>query len=240
MDHMGTQNEFLEAALDVVVCAVRDQNRCSDGYVPVCEDMMLASVMSGGAMPPAYAFRYLITAGRRLDGAHVLLERTRALVDELKPINDKNQAGAARGFFDDPPIRQRFFQMVNEAEMTIIALHRAMKMAERASMELRLAEVPLLPEGVQRSSKAIKTIRDSYEHIDDRAMGRVGHGGKTSEEALAAIMQAREGLLGERRWKYLDCSVGIDAEVTTLMVGLRNYLWKLWVIASWDRQDQTR
>ncbi len=231
--------EFFEAVLDVILSSEREKMRRSDGYVPVCEDMILASAVGGGTMPPADAFRYLMTAGRRLDGAHVLLERTRSLVDELKPIDDQYRRDATQGFFDDQRMRQHFFQMVNEAEMTVIALHRAIKMVERASRDLQLAEAPPLPEEVQACSEAIKTIRDSYEHIDDRVMGKVNRRGKTSAEAYAATMQAREGLLGERRWKYLHCSVGIDAEATTLMVELRDHLWKLWTIASWGGQDQT-
>jgi len=223
--------EFVTAVVDVVVSAERDRIRRPDGYVPVCEDMMLASTV-GGTMPPASAFRYLMTAGRRLDGAHVLVERTRSLVDVLKPIDDQYRERSARGFFGDQRTRQDFFQMVNEAEMALIALNRSLKMAERASQKLQLPGASAMSEEVSVHSEAIAHLRNAYEHIDERIMGRLNRAGKADAEALGATMLAREGLLGERRWKYRQWSFGIDDEATTVMVALRNYLWGLWIIAS--------
>lgn len=224
--------ESASAVVEAVAALERDRMRRPDGYVPVCEDMMLATMVGGGLMPPPVAFRYLMTAGRRLDGAHVQLERTRTLVDVLKPVDERYRAESTRGFFDDQRVRLDFFQMLNEAEMTLIALNRALKMAELAPEELRLAEAPPMPEEVDKRSKAIAELRNAYEHIDDRLMERLNRAGKLGAEALGATMLAREGLLGERRWKYRQWSIGIDDEMTTVMVGLRDYLWTLWTLAS--------
>ena len=53
-------------------------------------------------------------------------------------------------------------------------------------------------------------------------------------------MLAREGLLGERRWKYRAWSLGVDEEATESTVALRDYLYVLWNLTSVGRGVRTR
>jgi hypothetical protein len=222
-------DEFTTAVVELAMAMERDRLRHADGYIPICDDLMLSSVEHGGAMPPAERFRYLMTAGRKLDGSHLQLERTRQLIDVLKPLHDWYSHNGARGFLRDKAVRDVFFLLVHESELTLITLYRAMTMIRLACRRLGLPDGPPVPVGILERSETVAELRHAFEHIDDRLQGkRSAKQGDVGEDALGATMLVREGLLGERRWKYRDWSLGVDAEATDLMRSLADYLRAIW------------
>ena len=205
---------------------------CRGQQIPemVRSGKLLTSLEAGEQFPAADHFRYLLTAARRLDCSHSHLSTVRQCADLLQPIESLFRE-SSRGFLRDKGVRRCFFFLLNEAEITIFALHRALEMAKDGSRELCLDQAPELPETVGSYSLAVKHLRDSYEHIDARAMGRLsGKRGDSGDEALDVFWSARD-LLAQRRWKYQDWCLGIDEEATSLMIALGDHLRALWMAA---------
>jgi len=48
-------DEFTAAVLELVMAMERDRIARADGYIPICDDLMLASMERGRAMPSANA-----------------------------------------------------------------------------------------------------------------------------------------------------------------------------------------
>lgn len=104
--------------------------------------------------------RFLLAAARRLDTANLLLMEVQERIGRL------NQEGLA-----GPAIRRNVFELVGCVEQAVIALGRAADMVLKTKAQVG-SDVPI-PQVLADAAEAVKDIRDAYEHIDERAAGKV-------------------------------------------------------------------
>jgi hypothetical protein len=151
--------------------------------------------------------RYLLAAARRLDTAARLLGD----VDELRAtLKQKDLSG--------PALRRAFFGLIGTVELAVIALGRSIDMVTRA-LSLIGTTVPV-PTNITNSIQAVSEIRNAYEHIEDRALGRVRQ--KPDPQALTIFDYRR--LLDDDEIVYAGHSLNLVNEVPTLLRDARQYL----------------
>ncbi|MFC4945664.1 hypothetical protein [Pseudonocardia sp. GCM10023141] len=141
------------AALDAHEAAMSEGAR----YVPLTP--MLGSWFAIGSHDQDKA-RYLSAAARRLDAARTLLDR----VEELRSsLEDPSTLTAAKR-------RRVALDLIRTVEITIVTVGRVSHMIDKAA---KIAKIPTPVSPVITSSHAaIKEIRDAYEHIEERAVGK--------------------------------------------------------------------
>ena len=129
-----------------------------DGYSPLTNTIW--TWMNIGPAPNSETVtRYFLAAARRLDTAHRWFQRVRQQLDDFDP--------AAPG----PHARQAVFEIVGDIELTVVALSRAIDMAIKLS---ELAPISTsVPTSVVSAVVTLTELRNAYEHIEDRAQGRV-------------------------------------------------------------------
>jgi hypothetical protein len=181
-----------------------------DGYEPLGLGLMVYAGASG--FPYEEDFWYLISASRRLDTAHHMFERVREGID----------SGTARNMGG-------LFAILGDVELAMIALYRAVDMAYRAGTKLNVKT--RWPQNVKRKQKAIEELRDAYEHIDERALGKISKRRVDKKQAHTIFdnvyrkgKSLGEGLIKDRKLTYRQWSLGIDDEATDLFKSLRDYL----------------
>ena len=119
-------------------------------------------------------FLYLYALARRLDAAHAAWELA------MRERENARSEGA---------IVQRigYFRALSEAEVIIIALHRAMNMVLRFDGVFPLGLE--IPDSIRKLEPLVKDMRDAFEHIDERAQGKINLRGKMDAEALTIFDQ---------------------------------------------------
>jgi hypothetical protein len=70
-----------------------------------------------------------------------------------------------------------------------------------------------------------KEIRDAFEHIDERAFKLRR---RVEDPAALTVFEFQGLLFRERRLRYHQSSLGIDQEVTQLIIATRDYVVKAW------------
>ena len=176
-----------------------------DGYAPVAN-----TVWSWLAIPPptfgASVHHYLLAAARRLDIAHV------------------NCVGALRGLAESSgqssflKSRAVLFDALGHAESMCISLARAIRMIRQG--EARVSVKVPVPTAVMAIEDAVKSIRDAFEHIDERAGGTVRQQG--SNDAMSVFDQSdffSSGIL-----RYARHSLDISGEAVPAMVAGRQFI----------------
>ena len=130
------------------------------GYAPVANTVWTWYSIVGERVG---FFLYLYALARRLDAAHAAWELA------MREREDARGEGA---------IVQRigFFRALSEAEVTIIALHRAMKMLLQFDGVFPLGLE--IPDSIRKLEPMVKDMRDAFEHIDERALGKINIRGK--------------------------------------------------------------
>ena len=119
-------------------------------------------------------FLYLFAVARRLDAAHALWELA---------IQQREKAKTEPALIR----RQGFFMSLSEAEVAIIALHRALNMLLRFNSVFPTGlEVP---DHLLKLERVIRDMRHAFEHIDERAQGKVNRAGQMDAEALIIFDQ---------------------------------------------------
>ena len=119
-------------------------------------------------------FNYLVALARRLDAAYFLWELG---------IQERDKARSADG------VNRRLgsFRALAEAEVAIIALHRALEMLLRLD-RVFLLEIEI-PSNLKRLEIVIQEMRHAFEHIGERAQGMINQSGKMDAEALTIFDQ---------------------------------------------------
>ncbi len=160
----------LEPGMMTVSIAAIDaaESKGVEGYVPVTG--VLWSWMS--TAPPAYehGYRYLLATARRLDAARTLLDQVRDLLDQEPP-----SVG--------PALRSHLWRTVSTVEVTVVAFGRALDMSVQMKHLIGVASAPD-PEMLSLNRR-ITPLRNAYEHIEDRALGRVNR--KPDPEAVTVF-----------------------------------------------------
>ena len=176
----------------------------ADGYAPVTN-----TVWSWLAIPPLVQdqtfVNYLLAASRRLDTAYThCANALRVLTD---PPNDV-------GF----RAREARFNALGDAESMCVALSRAVRMIARAPETISTPIV--VPEDVSAIEDALLAIRDAFEHIDERALGKARK--ENSTDALSVFDQSDFFTAGVLR--YAEHSLDVRREAVPALVAGRRFI----------------
>lgn len=176
----------------------------SDGYARVAN-----TVWTWLAIPPRQYdqtfVNYLLAAARRLDAAHTHCAATLAFLDN--PPDEK-------GFM----AREAMFDALGHAESMCIALGRAVRMIGLARQTISTS-VPVPPQ-VGKVEEAVIHIRNAFEHIDERAIGKARN--ENSEDAMSVFDQSDYFLSGILR--YAGYSLDVRAEVLSALIAGRQFI----------------
>ncbi|WP_411731594.1 hypothetical protein [Paeniglutamicibacter sp.] len=189
------------------------QEPTESGYVPLTP--VLWSWFAIGERDDAQS-RYLLAAARRLDQANELLmavERHRAVANEAGKFG--------------PAVRRHVFAMLGAIESSVVALGRAIDMAERAAT--RIGVVADLPSSITTHRDSVRAIRNAYEHIEDRALGNV----RGQPDPVALTIFDHDTLLREDAIVYGTHRLTLDDDLPRLLAETREYL----KIAARDRAN---
>jgi hypothetical protein len=131
----------------------------ASGYVPLAPVLWSWLALSVHWIDPAIV-RYVLAAARRLDTANELLMNIKSLEAELNS-GDLSAAG----------FRRAMFLLIGSVETAVVALGRAISMITSAPRQVRnRTRVPRL---LADAMPSLTSIRNAYEHIEDRALGNV-------------------------------------------------------------------
>ena len=197
---------FPSGSMKVTIMDVdRSSVPSSDGYAPVAN-----TVWSWLAVPPRThpqaVHRHMFALARRLDMAHVhCLGALRCLADS------SNQPSFLSS-------RAVMFEAHGHAESMCIALSRAIRMAQQA--KTRLAVIPEVPAAVQAVASSVSSLRDAFEHIDERAQGKARR--EDRDDALSVFDQSDFSSSGVLR--YAHHALDISAEALPAMVAARKFI----------------
>ena len=204
-----TRGDTLVFPQGSVKITIMDVDRYSeaeqDGYAPVAN-----TVWSWIAIPPVTfgtsVHNYLLSLARRLDVAHVhCMGALRGLAES------SNQPSFLRS-------RAVLFDALGHAESMCIALSRAIGMIRQA--EARVSVKVPVPTAVTVIEDGVKSIRDAFEHIDERAEGKARQQGPS--DAMSVFDQSdffSSGIL-----RYARQSLDISGEAVPAMVAGRQFI----------------
>lgn len=189
----GEQLVFRPGDIEVSLDDVDDRSpQLKTGYKPIANTIWTWFQAFG--WPREDLFRYLFATARRLDTAHALCCAT---------------AQACRTPEDEPFLksRARWFEAFGYAELACIALNRGIVMTVECPRKFGIEiETPKIIESMLPTSKA---IRDAFEHIDERAMGKVRQ--VQDSESLSIFTQPDLISGGVIRYKTHYLCLGKDA-----------------------------
>lgn len=147
---------------------------------------------------------FLFALARRVDAAHGLW---------VAAIQARNKAREEGGI----PRRPGFFNELAMAEVAVIALHRGIKMVYSLIKTFNL-ELDM-PDNIQEIRPAVEEIRHAFEHIDDRAQGRVGRSPKMHPDALTIFHQP--DFFESSILRYKEHSLNFEEDVISALLACR-------------------
>ena len=180
--------------------------QAQDGYRPVANTIW--TWLQTFSPPEPELFRYLFATARRLDTAHSLCEAVAHV-----------SCGPEGETFIHA--RERWFKALGYAEMACIALNRGLGMAtscqEKSGIELPIPKilVAILP--------ATKAIRNAFEHIDERASGKLR--GKDDPDALSIFDQS--DLISDGVIRYGKHALSLRSESIETLIQARSYIFAI-------------
>ena len=200
--------ETLEFPAGSISFTMADVDRYSkpetNGYAPVAN-----TVWSWLAIPPFQYdqtfVNYLLAASRRLDAAH------KHCLEALRfPTDLPNEKGFRA--------REAMFYALGEAESMCIALSRAVRMIDRA--QETISSPTVVPQEVSSIKDTVIAIRDAFEHIDERAIGKAHK--ENSADAMSVFDQSDFFTSGVLR--YAGRSLDIRNEVIPALIAGRRFI----------------
>ena len=201
----GETLEFPAGSISVTMAHVDQYSKPeANGYAPVAN-----TVWSWLAIPPhendQTFVNYLLSAARRLDAANTHCSGVlRYLAD---PPNEK-------GF----RAREATFDALGEAESMCIALNRAIRMVDQARDTI--SALVAVPQEISAIKDAVLAIRDAFEHIDERAVGKARR--ENSADAMSVFDQSDFFNAGVLR--YSGHSLDIRSEVIPALIAGRQFI----------------
>ena len=176
------------------------------GYKPIANTIWTWFQAFG--WPREDLFRYLFATSRRLDTAHALCCAA---------------AQACRTPEDEPFVksRARWFQAFGYAELACIALNRGISMAVECPNKFRIEIKP--PKHIEDMLPTSKAIRDAFEHIDERAIGKIRQ--KDDSESLSLFSQP--DLVSEGVIRYKDHSLCLGKEAIGALILARQFVFSI-------------
>ena len=151
-------------------------------------------------------FLYFFALARRTDAAHALW---------ASAIQARGDARAAKGI----PQRQGALNALATAEMAVIALHRCFEMVYGLVKEF----CPSLqvPASVDKIGAPVREIRHAFEHIDERAQGKVNQQ-KTHSDALTIFNQP--DFVNSSVLQYKTHTLNLETEVIAALLDCREFI----------------
>ncbi len=171
------------------------------GYAPVANTVW--TWYQFGQHPENF-LHFMFSFARRLDTGHALW---------ASAIEERDRAKELPGI----EARVGFISALATAEVAVVALHRAIRMAHSLVKKYR----PDLdvPESADSVLEPLKEIRDAFEHIDERAESRSGQRGKFDPDALTIFDQPAffsSGIL-----TYKEVELDFDCDVLSALLDCR-------------------
>ena len=117
---------------------------------------------------------FIISLAQRTDAAHLLC---------TSALEARSRARVEEGI----PELLDFFNALAIAGMSIIALHRSISMTY--SLVKKVCPSLKAPNSINKICKPVEEIRNAFEHIDDRAEGKIGKSKEDPEQALTIFTQ---------------------------------------------------
>lgn len=203
--HLGPGDELAIESLTVEFEHIDTlEEPTESGHIPLTPALVVW--YSIGSHEPV-RIRYLVAAARRLDAANIDSISARAT---LAQIHNEGLPG--------PQLRRAGLEILSRAELTVIALSRAIDMVTKAPQAL--ATRVKIPAVIAEKATAVTQIRHAIEHIDERALGQVNK--KTHAAALTLFDQRRlleEGVIG-----YDDHELNLADDVPILIAAARQFI----------------
>ena len=150
---------------------------------------------------------FFFALARRLDAAHALW----ALA-----VKERDQAKEEGGI----PQRSGVFNTLATAEMAIVALNRAINMANTLIKEY--CPDLELPASVQEVQGTILEMRNAFEHIGDRAQGKVNRTKISYKDAWSIFNQP--DFIEESMLRYKEHSLHFDKDVIGALLDCRELI----------------
>lgn len=201
---VGETLEFPGGSISVTMADVDRYSKAgSDGYAPVTN-----TIWSWLAIPPhddQTFVNYLLAAGRRMDQAHTHCTRALGILTDLPEGMDLQT-------------REKLFAALGNAESMCVALNRAVRMIDRAR-ETISAQIAV-PQEVTNIKDAVRTIRDAFEHIDERAVGKAQR--ENTTDAMSVFDQSDFFTSGVLR--YAGRSLDIRGDAIPAMIAGRRFI----------------
>lgn len=162
--------------------------------------------------PSDDAWRFVLSAARRLDIAHRQLERLRDAADRASSML-QGASGTS------PGSREALFEALGEAELFMVGFHRAIRMAVDIDANFQVSTPA--PQTLTEALRDVKEIRDAFEHIDERALKQRR---KKPDAAALTVFEFQGSLFKERTLRYHQSALGIDEQATDLIIATRDYV----------------
>ena len=152
-------------------------------------------------------FNYLLAVSRRLDMTHALCLGT------LSELGERP---------DEPFIRtrERIFGALGNAELMCISLNRVIEMIRKTQTYFREVQTAV-PEDVEDLREAVRAIRNAFEHIDERAMGRT----RWENEGDAAAIFDQSDLVSCGVLRYADHALDLRNHVVPTLIVARKFIY---------------
>ena len=121
------------------------------------------------------------------------------------------------------PRRTGFLNALATAEVTIVTLHRAMTMVY--SLRDKFCPDLEVPNNVQRIRDAVREMRNAFEHIDERAEGRVGKSKEMHSDALTIFDQP--DFVESSVLSYKTYSLNFQDDVLSALLDCREFIMEV-------------
>ena len=174
------------------------------GYAPVANTVWTWYRIVGEQLG---FFLFFFSLARRIDAAHALW---------ASAIQEHERAEGEGVILR----RTRFFNALATAEVAIIALHRGITMVY--SLIDKFCPDLEVPDSVQNIQTAVRDMRNAFEHIDDRAEGRVGMSRKAAPDALSIFHQP--DFIESSVLRYKGHSLNFNEDVLTALLECRELI----------------
>ena len=202
---VGETLEFPAGSVSVTMADVdRYSKPGADGYAPVAN-----TVWTWLAIPPREYdqtfVNYLLAAARRLDAAHAHCSGA------LRGLTDHHNKMGFRA-------REAMFDALGDAESMCVALSRAIRMIALARATISASAA--VPEEISAIEHAVQAIRDAFEHIDERAVGKARR--EKPIDAVSVFDQSDFFTSGVLR--YAGQSLDIRGEAIPALIAGRRFI----------------
>lgn len=175
-----------------------------DGYAAVANTVW--SWLRIGPEPDFGLFQYLFAAARRLDSAH---ENCQSALLELGALVNESYIKT----------RERQIRALGRAEAMCVALNRATRMLERLPDKFPISTK--LPSSVNSIGPALNSIRDAFEHVDERVFGNARR--ESIEEALTIFDQ--DDFMTSGILRYAGYSLDLRSDVLPALIDQRSFIY---------------